>query len=224
MPVFRSTIRRRPPRSTPRRRTSTRWAPPGFSPASGVTLDLATFSDTFSKTTLEPWWRDGAVVYPDPSRSGVVTAGDGLSFAPAAGNYTEVFGSYPFDLTAKSVTFDLSIDPGMLTDPSAYVELSLIPWPWILGVTGTAVRVRFYKSGADYLFDVWLNDGGTQQTFVVTSTAGWRFIRIASDLASPTTVTVSRSPDGYGWTTVLSAAVAAVDITALTFYAFGQGT
>ena len=222
MPVFRSKVRRRPPRVAPRRRTSTRWAPPGISPASGVTLDLATFGDTFSETTLKPWWRDSDVIRPTASKSPVVTAGTGLTFNPTAGTYTEVFGAYPFDLTAKSVTFDINIAPGMLTDPSVYIELSLIPWPWAAGITGTAVLVAFYYSGTDYLFDVWLNNGGTQQTFVVTSTAGWRFIRVTSDILTPSTVTVYRSPDGYVWTTVLSATVNAVDITALTFYAIGQ--
>ena len=222
MPVFRSKVRRRPARAQTRRRTSTRWAPPGFSPAAGVTLELATFHDTFSETTLKPWWKDLAVVYPHPDRSEVTTAGSGLSFNPASGNYVEVIGTYPFDLSRKSVTFDMVIDPAMLTTPTVYVEVALVSWPWILGVTDITAHVSFKKSGPDYIFQVRLNDSALITDYVVTSTSGWRFIKMSSDPTTPAVVTIYRSPDGYDWTQVGSTTITNTDITSVTLYAWGS--
>ena len=222
MPVFRSKVRRRPARVQTRRRTSTRWAPPGYSPAAGVTINLATFSDTFSETTLATWWRDSAVTYPAANRTPVTPTGNGLLFNPDSGKFIEIRGTYPFDLSRKSVTFDLSIDPDVFTMPDVYIELALIRSPWTLVATGWAVDIQFYKSGSDYIFDVQMDDNTFQQSFVVTSTAGWRFIRVTSDITTPTDVTIYRSPDGYDWTQILTGTITINNIGSLALYAWGN--
>lgn len=196
MPVFRSKVRRRPARSQTRRRTSTRWAPPGRSPAAGVTLDLATFSDTFSKTTLEPWWQDEGSTPP-------TVAGSGLLFEPppSGGEYTEVRSRYLFSLAGKSVTFNLSIPTATFTNLSTFIQIKLLD-PVVNGLWH--VSWRLYYDSPNWTVEARVGNGAGEfvQEYTTTNAVEWSYIRIELDIVNTDIVSMHRSADGYEWTLV----------------------
>jgi hypothetical protein len=221
MTVFRQAARRRSVRPRVRRRTSTRWAPPGYSPAAGVTLDLATFHDTFAETTLKPWWQDGTDLFADPTADPVVTAGAGAVFTPATGQHTEIYGRYPFTLASKSVTFDLSIPASTFTQTNSFIEIALLVYP-LTGVR--AMGFALAHTGTVWEVTITLDNSIVTQTYTTTTGAEWRLIKVTSSITNPAAVTVYRSPDGYVWTQVATRTFASeAGISSLIFYAWGNG-
>ena len=212
MPVFRSAPRRRPLRSQSRRRTSTRWAPPGRS-AFPAPSNLATFYDRFEETTLKPWWRN--------TGDGQITTGASVVFSPGVGEYSYLESQYPFDFLGTSITFEVTIPAATFADTGRYMEIG------VMKPAGFDTRFEWalYVYSGDWIADVRIGDPGFSQYYVTTTAAEWRFIRFSSDPVSPTVVTAYRSPDGYVWTTLGSHTFASTsDLTAVVIYMLAQGS